>query len=181
MIKNIVKHFLLITKHKILVFKLCVKAGIPFRGFMHDWSKYSITEFWESVRYYNGTSSPIGEAIIVNGYSKAWLHHKGRNKHHYEYWHNPGSIHPAPIIPYPYVVEMICDRIAAGMVYNGEKYTNCEPLEYWEKDKGRDYIHKKVQDMLTKVFTEISEKGVDEVICPQKLKEWYHEYCEEKI
>ena len=85
LIKNIVKHFILITKHKYKVFILCTKAGIPVRGLLHDLSKYSPTEFFESVKYYNRKNSPIANCKKENGYSKAWLHHFGRNKHHHEY------------------------------------------------------------------------------------------------
>ena len=83
--KNIFKHFYLITKHRWIVFKLCCKVGEPLRGILHDLSKYSPTEFLEGVKYYVGTHSPITEAKNKNGYSLAWLHHKGRNKHHAEY------------------------------------------------------------------------------------------------
>ena len=78
MIKKIFKHLNLVNKHRWLVFKLSIKAGIPFRGLIHDLSKYSPTEFFESVKYYNGSYSPISEARIKKGYSKAWLHHIGR-------------------------------------------------------------------------------------------------------
>ena len=54
LLKNVVKHFILITRHKWVVFKLCCKVGIPWRGLVHDLSKYSPTEFFESVRYYVG-------------------------------------------------------------------------------------------------------------------------------
>ena len=84
MLKKAFKHFLTITKHKIYVFKLSIKAGIPIRGFFHDFSKYSFTEFWESAKYYtDGKKSPITNCKQQQGYSKAWLHHKGRNKHHH--------------------------------------------------------------------------------------------------
>ena len=56
---KIINHIVLVTKHKWLVFKFCCKIGLPWRGFMHDWSKFSPTEFWESVKYYNGSMSPI--------------------------------------------------------------------------------------------------------------------------
>lgn len=177
MVKNAVKHFWLITKHRIIVFRLCVKAGIPFQGLVHDLSKYSITEFWESARYYDGTRSPIINCEKENGYSKAWLHHRGRNKHHYEYWYDPEAIEPTPVIPYPFVVEMICDRVAAGMVYKGKDFNCHEPLKFWEKNTPKTFINEKTQNFLTKVFTEMSENGIDEVVRPEKLKVWYHEYC----
>ena len=82
---NIFKHLKLVFKHKWLVFKLSCKIGIPLRGLLHDLSKFSPEEFWESVKYYNGHGSPITSCKKENGYSRAWLHHKGRNKHHLEY------------------------------------------------------------------------------------------------
>ena len=85
-ISNIFKHFKKICIHKHWVFYYCCKAGIPLQGLVHDLSKFSPTEFWESVKYYQGTSSPIDACKKANGWSAAWMHHKGRNKHHYEYW-----------------------------------------------------------------------------------------------
>ena len=58
-VSKAVKHLGLVNRHRWMVFKLCAKAGIPYRGLVHDLSKYSITEFWESVKYYNGSRSPI--------------------------------------------------------------------------------------------------------------------------
>ena len=115
--KNIVKHFCLITHHKWVVFKLCCRIGEPWRGITHDLSKYSPTEFFESVKYYVGTHSPITEAKRDKGYSVAWLHHKGRNKHHSEYWEDEFAPEPTPVMPYKYAAEMICDKIAAGIIY----------------------------------------------------------------
>lgn len=90
-VSNCLKHIKLVSKHKWLVFKFSCKLGIPFRGFMHDWSKFSIDEFWESIKYYDGKVSPITRCKQEKGYSKAWLHHKGRNKHHYQYWVDLGT------------------------------------------------------------------------------------------
>ena len=177
LIKNFVRHFMTITKHKWYVFHFCVKAGIPWQGLIHDLSKYSPTEFFESVKYYQGTRSPLDKSREVNGYSAAWLHHKGRNKHHYEYWYDRKANPPAPIIPYKYVVEMICDNLAAGKVYNGKKWTNSTQLEYWNRAKETPFVNDKIKEMLTAVYTEISEKGIDEVINKKNLKKLYDEYC----
>lgn len=83
---NTFRHFKKVCTHKRWVFYYCCKVGIPFQGLMHDLSKFSPTEFLESVKYYQGTSSPIDACKKENGWSVAWMHHKGRNKHHYEYW-----------------------------------------------------------------------------------------------
>ena len=52
--KYVVKHFCLVCRHKWVVFKLCCKIGVPWRGLVHDLSKFSPTEFSESVKYFNG-------------------------------------------------------------------------------------------------------------------------------
>ena len=114
-IKNVIKHFKLITKHKWVVFKLCCKLRLFWRGLVHDLSKYSPTEFWESVKYYEGNRSPIVSCKQDKGYSESWLHHKGRNKHHSEYWVDMNAPEKTPIMPYKYTAEMICDKLAAGI------------------------------------------------------------------
>lgn len=74
MLKKAYKHFLTVTKHKYYVFRLSIKAGIPVRGFLHDFSKYSFTEFWESAKYYtDGKSSPITNCKRERGYSKSMV------------------------------------------------------------------------------------------------------------
>ena len=84
--KNIIKHFITITKHRHLVMKLCFKMGIYKQGLLHDLSKYSFVEFFTSAKYYVGTYSPTISERKDKGYSDIWMHHKGRNKHHFEYW-----------------------------------------------------------------------------------------------
>lgn len=101
---------------------------------MHDWSKYSPVEFFESVRYFDGKRSPVGISREVNGYSLAWLHHKGRNAHHYEYWldwlDEKGT--PAPM-PFKYALEMVCDCIAASKVYNRKDFRYSGLLAWWRR------------------------------------------------
>ena len=176
-IKNIVNHFMLVMRHKTKVFKLCCKAGIPIRGFFHDMSKFSPTEFFESVKYFTGKRSPITLCREKNGYSKAWLHHKGRNKHHYEYWYDEELPGKMPVIPYKYMVEMICDNLAAGMTYKGKELTKDYQLKYWERKRENITINPVVSDILTDVFTKVSEKGIDKVIRKDVLKGIYNNYA----
>ena len=175
MLKNVVKHFLTITKHKILVFKLCCKAGEPWRGFMHDWSKYSWTEFSESVKYYQGTYSPIIACKRINGYSKAWLHHKGRNKHHPEYWYDFATEEKTIVMPYKYVVEMICDNLAAGKIYKGKEWSNNTQLEFWNRTKNKKQINDRIALFAKTVFEDVSKRGIDEAIKKNNLKKIYNE------
>lgn len=173
MIKNMILHFNLVNKHRFKVFKLCVKAGIPFRGLVHDLSKYSPTEFFESVKYYNGEYSPISNCKKENGYSKAWLHHKGRNKHHHEYWYDYEAPEKAPIMPYKYTAEMICDTLAAGMTYQKDKWTKDYQLQYYLRDRQKKHINPIIDEILLEVYKEVSEKGIDAVIRPKILKKIY--------
>lgn len=174
---NIFKHTKLVIKHKWVVFKLCCKIGIPWRGFMHDWSKFSPTEFLESIKYYRGNGSPIRLCKAEKGYSKAWLHHKGRNKHHYEYWFDGTAPDKTPVIPYKYAVEMVCDTLAAGKTYLGKNWKNSSQLEYWNRTKDLTYINIKTANFLEAVYKEVSENGIEKTINKKNLKRLYDKYC----
>ena len=110
-------HLKTIGEHRRLVRKFCFKCGLYKQGLTHDLSKYSFSELIPSIRYYQGYRSPYTREKELNGYSLGWLHHKGRNKHHWEYWWDKIDGKWQPIkIPQNYVVESICDRIAACKV-----------------------------------------------------------------
>ena len=175
--KNVMKHFILITRHKWVVLKLCCKVGIPWRGVIHDLSKYSPTEFWESVKYYEGNRSPIVSCKQDKGYSESWLHHKGRNKHHSEYWVDMNAPEKTPIMPYKYTAEMICDKLAAGITYQGKNWSKEYPLTYWKKEREKLLINEKLKDMLTDFFTQISIEGINRVLTKKKVQELYKKYC----
>ena len=176
-VSNFFKHIKLVSKHKWLVFKFSVKLGIPFRGLMHDLSKFSYDEFWESVKYYDGKVSPITKCKQENGYSKAWLHHKGRNKHHVQYWVDLGTKGVAPVIPYKYVVEMICDKLSASITYNGKNWTNSSEYEYWVKEKKRIIVNPKIENFLEEVFLNLRENGLEKILDKKYLKETYKKNC----
>ncbi len=176
-ISNIFKHINLVTHHKWLVFKLSCKVGVPWRGFMHDWSKFSPTEFWESVKYYDGHKSPITVCKESIGYSKAWLHHKGRNKHHYQYWTDLSLEEPNVIMPYQYAAEMVCDQIAAGITYNGKKWKRDTQLEYYVNRERKNLINLHIDNFLFATFTEVSKNGIEKTLTKKNIKELYEKYC----
>ena len=125
-------HFKTISKHKYYVMVECFKRELFWQGIVHDLSKYSFTEFKESAKYFQGTGTPVSKIKAELGYSKAWLHHKGRNKHHWEYWTDfyDGEIKPIKI-PVKYIEEMACDMIGASKAYLKTKYDKKEPLNYF--------------------------------------------------
>lgn len=177
MIKKIFGHIKTVTKHKWVVFKLCCKVGIPFRGLRHDLSKFSPTEFLESIQYYTGTHSPIPEARKDKGYSRAYLHHRGRNKHHFEYWVDFETKQVAPVIPYKYVLEAVCDDLAAGIVYSGEKWKRSTQYDYWMKKRQRTIVNPKVDGFVTEVFSQVKENGIEKVLTKKNMRELYKKYC----
>ena len=179
-ISNFFKHLNLVNKHRFIVFKLSIKAGIPFRGLIHDLSKYSPSEFLEGIKYYNGNISPIKVCKKETGYSKAWLHHKGRNKHHFEYWYDFNTPKKAPIIPYKYTVEMICDTIAASMVYNPTNWNPKINIEYFENRKDLKYINPKIQEILKETYKQIEKNGLNKTLKKKNLKKIYYKYVEKK-
>lgn len=158
------KHFCTITYHKLLVAKGCFKVGLYRQGLLHDLSKYSWTEFRVGAKYYQGTRSPNNAEREEVGYSSAWLHHKGRNKHHLEYWLDYVGGEECGFggmrMPDKYIVEMFMDRIAASKVYMGERYTDSSPLEYYQK--GKVILHKEVRDLLEHLLHMLAEKGEED-------------------
>ena len=162
---HIIKHFITITKHRHLVIKHCAKAGILWQGLRHDLSKYSPAEFITGAKYFQGTRSPNEIEREMYGHSLAWMHHKGRNRHHYEYWndYNPYEKKVMPVkMPLKYLVEMFCDRVAASKIYRGDSYTDSHPLEYFNGGKDKMFIHPQTADTLESWLIMLKEKGEKE-------------------
>ncbi len=159
-----IKHFRTITKHRHAVIKHCKKCGILFQGLRHDLSKYTPTEFISGAHYYLGEKSPNEAERTEKGYSLAWIHHKGRNRHHFEYWtdYNPVSKVVEPVeMPLNYVAEMFCDRVAASKIYNEGTYNESMPLDYFLKAKHRRIIHPNTSDLLESLLVMLKENGED--------------------
>ncbi|MDY4078707.1 MAG: DUF5662 family protein [Clostridium sp.] len=166
--KNALGHFKTITNHKLLVMKYCFKVGLYKQGLLHDLSKYTWVEFSAGIKYYKGYMSPNGIQKKVEGLSTAWLHHKGRNKHHFEYWLDYG-INPEEGIkgmkmPVKYVVEMFIDRMSASMNYQKEKYTDKSPLEYYDKRKEYYLLHETTRKQLEFLLNKLAKDGEKETL-----------------
>lgn len=158
------KHFKTVCIHKYFVFIECAACGILWQGIIHDFSKFGPTEFVSSAKHFQGNRSPIEAEKDAVGYSKAWLHHKGRNKHHWEYWTDfseSGDI-IANEIPYKYVVEMVCDWIGAGKAYSKDKWTQADPINYFNSHRQGRYFHPKTEKLLIEFQECIRDKGLKE-------------------
>ena len=160
-----IKHFKTITKHRHKVIVHCFKAGIGWQGLFHDLSKYSPTEFIPGAKYYQGTRSPNEKERDLFGYSLAWMHHKGRNRHHFEYWNdlNMQSHRYEPVpMPLRFITEMFCDRVAASKIYKGKDYKDSDPLDYFQHGKANRFIHPETSDLLERLLVMLAERGEKE-------------------
>ena len=159
------QHFMTITKHRFLVMCGCFRVGLIWQGLTHDLSKYSPTEFWVGARYYQGTRSPNTAEREAKGYSEAWMHHKGRNKHHYEYWTDMSKQtrnYESVEMPRKYLVEMVMDRRAACMTYQGKAYTDGSALKYFMGSRERELMHPNTRMQLEYILTMLRDKGEKE-------------------
>lgn len=146
--------------------KGCFKIGLYRQGLMHDMSKYSPTEFRVGAKYYQGTRSPNNAEREDIGYSSAWLHHKGRNKHHFEYWLDyalpPKKGITGMKMPEKYVFEMFIDRVSASKTYLGDQYENTQPLAYYKNGIACQILHAESAALLEKLLRMLAEKGEEE-------------------
>ena len=162
---NFFGHLNTIMKHRRKVIEHCAKVGILRRGLLHDLSKYSPIEFKEGVKYFLGTRSPNEAERAQKGFSEAWMHHKGVNRHHFEYWndYNPKTKQVEPVkMPIVFVKEMFCDRVAASKVYQDKNYTDAHPISYFEGGKLRRRIHPETSDLLESWLIMLRDKGEKE-------------------
>ena len=64
-------------------------------------------------------------------------------------------------MPLRWVVEMLCDRVAASKIYRGKDYTRGYPLEYFEKGAAPRSMHPQTRDFVRKMLTMLAEEGED--------------------
>ena len=168
------EHLKTINHHKLEVGKNCFRCGLYYQGIMHDLSKYSWTEFSVGAKYFQGNRSPNEAEREEKGYTSSWLHHKGRNKHHLEYWidydlkKRDGTM-VGMKMPDNYIVEMFCDRVAASKIYRKEEYTDRSALDYYMNGKSKGAMHPYVRRQLEKLLTMLAEKGEEETFAYARL------------
>ena len=170
-------HLKTVLKHKKNVAHYCFMCGLYKQGILHDMSKFSPTEFWESVKYWQGTRSPIDACKEDKGYSMAWFHHRGRNKHHWEYWMDDFEKGCIPKkMPFKYAMEMICDYLGAGRAYN-KNFTMNDEYNWWLIKREKVKMHNDTFIFVDQLMTEMNMKGIETVLKDKdymkKLKEEY--------
>ena len=164
-------HLRTVQHHRFLVLRHCWRVGLYWQGLTHDLSKFSPVEFSAGAKYYQGNRSPNEIERREKGYSAAWLHHKGRNKHHLEYWIDYGipdkegphkGEHKGLCgmkMPVNYVVEMYIDRVAASKNYQKEKYRDDSALAYYMNGRQFHVLHDDTRALLELLLEMLAIKG----------------------
>ena len=158
-------HFKVITRHRTLVCRYCFRLGLYWQGLTHDLSKYSPREFLVGAKYFQGDRSPNDAERREKGYSTAWLHHKGRNRHHLEYWTDYGKQADGTIgivgveMPVRYVAEMFCDRLAASRVYRGSEFRPEDPWKFFQHSKEHTILNKNTEELLERMLVKLKDEG----------------------
>lgn len=143
-----------IITHKYYVAKYCFQIGLYWQGITHDLSKFSYVEFSRAIKYWDNNVSSLANERKILGYSKTFLHHRGHNPHHYEYWIHSlddGGI-PAKM-PKKYALELICDYLAAAKTYGTNPR---KEYDWWIKFSPKMKIHQDTKNYITRVFYKYS-------------------------
>lgn len=155
---NLINSFKLIkriVRHKYYVAKYCFQIGLYWQGITHDLSKFSWIEFSRAVKYWDDNRSSLSNERSILGFSRTFLHHRGRNPHHYEYWiyalDRGGK--PAPM-PYKYVLELICDYLGAAITYGADPR---KEIEWWKENEPNMLIHPDTKTLITIVLYNYSQ------------------------
>ncbi len=158
-------HLRTVARHRRLVRRGCFRAGLIRQGLCHDLSKFSPSELLPSIRYYtDGKGSPIGAQRRAEGISGIWLHHKGRNRHHFEYWTDWSFGSPPQMqgmkMPPRYLAEMLIDRVCASKVYGKDGYTDASALQYTlDRPWQNAMIHPETLREMLRLFTVLRDRG----------------------
>ena len=117
---------------------------------------------------YQGTRSPNTAEREEKGWSEAWMHHKGRNRHHWEYWTDldmQTKVYAAVPMPPKYLAEMVADRIAACKTYQGSAYTDASALGYLERSNEARLMHPDTVRALRFLLTKLRDEGERAAFC----------------
>ena len=169
-------HLRTINRHRALERKYCFLLGLYWQGLTHDLSKYAPVEFFAGVKYFQGDHSPNDAQRKEHGYSASWLHHKGRNRHHFEYWTDYSPTGEGIVgveMPRKYVAEMFCDRLAASKVYRGKDFNPGDPYQFYLRGKDRRLlIHPATAALLETMLLKLRDEGEDAAFAISGRRSW---------
>jgi hypothetical protein len=164
------KYLSYVLRHKWFVFVEACRLGIPWRGLVHDLSKFRPSEWMPYARYFYGDypefkTMPTGLKWQYTGQTKedvdrefdaAWLRHQHRNPHHWQYWvlrEDDGGTRNLPM-PDAYRREMLADWRGAGRAL-GKPDTQA----WYERNKDKMLLHPETRAWIEEQLMEGGEAG----------------------
>jgi len=142
-----------VMRHRWFVFVECCKLGIPWRGLVHDLSKFLPSEWFPYVDFFHGQGAALRNAKAKRdstgyykptdtghqGFDFAWLLHQKRNDHHWQWWCLPEDEGGLKVLPMSSEArrEMLADWRGAGRA-QGRPDTRAWYLANWWKLKLHD-------------------------------------------
>lgn len=159
-----IQHYKTVMAHRKLVREYCFRFGLYRQGLCHDLSKFSPVEFLVGAKYFQGDRSPNNAEREDIGYSSSWLHHKGRNRHHFEYWvdysNDREKLLEGVEMPVVYIIEMFADRIAACRTYQKDAYTDESPWKYHKRSNAvYKIMHPNTIQLLERLLKLLAKEG----------------------
>ena len=82
-----------------------------------------------------------------------------------------------PMMPYPYAVECVCDKLAATRVYAGKDYSSDLPLKHWLKYGNKVPANEKTLKFAEEIFIDVEKYGEKYVLNKKYMKEKYQKVC----
>lgn len=131
-----IRYVLRVLRHKFWVARYCFKAGLYWRGIIHDLSKFSPSEFGAYARYC-AEDHPSDQ--VKQEFEKARLHHQKHNSHHYEYWVTDDK---PTLMPLEDVLELVCNYLGAKKSAVVSTFTYTKAFNSWMK---KDRLEAKTQ------------------------------------
>lgn len=141
------KYLSYVLRHKWFVFLAACRLGIPWRGLVHDLSKFRPSEWFPYVEHFHGRKAkPWRDST---GYYKptdtgdpafdfAWFLHQKRNQHHWQWWTLPEDGGGLKVLPMSDACrrEMLADWRGAGRA-QGKPDT----LTWYAKNREKMTLH----------------------------------------
>lgn len=156
-------------RHKWYVFQECRKAGILWRGIVHDLSKFRPDEWLPYARYFYGGAHRKWKDVtayektyfwqaawhdtqecVDDEFDAAWLKHIHRNPHHWQYWVLREDNGAEKCLPMPWddMAEMLCDWRGAGKAQGYGDNT----IEWYGKNKDKMRLNPHNRDLVEELI-----------------------------
>jgi Family of unknown function (DUF5662) len=134
--------------HKWYVFIEACKLGIPWRGLVHDFSKFSIEEWLPRVNALRLRDDTNQDSVFENVNDElvlSWFRHYHKNPHHWQWWVSQLDNGECKVLPMTdvYRREMLADWRAVAKMPNRQ-----DIVPWYLKNKNNIILHSETREWL---------------------------------